>query len=542
MLAERAWTPGGEYVATGSGYDPQGSLQPGETGSGAWLPPELGALLRDVVLCNDADLQPPDEENPGWRPMGDPTEAALLALAAKGGRLADPVRKSYPRVAEIPFDSVRKRMTTVHATVEPDRWLVVCKGAPEVLLGTAGMIAEDSQLADARNAAARLARDGYRVLAVAHRVAERPGLDEAEHGLRLAGLIAITDPPRANAGTVIRSFRDAGVDLLLVTGDHPHTACALAERLGIDGAGEAVVTGAELEAGLSPARTEAARVFARTRPEQKLDIVRSWQDRGHVVAMTGDGVNDGPALRRADIGVAMGRDGTEVARQAADLVLTDDDLGTVVAAIGEGRRIYANVRTFLRYALSGGVAEVVVMLLGPLFGLAVPLLPAQILWINMLTHGLPGVALGAEPADPDVMHARPRSPQEFVLGGGLWRRIAWTGLLIAGVTLGVGWWSYTAGRAWQTMIFLVLGLAQLGVAVALRRRGDGRLRFLDVSVAGAVLLQVAGVFLPPLRALLGTEPLGAADLLVAVIAATVPGIAVALQRWWRATAVEVRSS
>jgi len=486
-----------------------------------------------VVLCNDAELQPPDEQTPQWRPMGDPTEAALLAAAAKGGVLAGPARESYPRSAEVPFDSVRRRMATAHATVEPDRWLVVCKGAPEVLLDSPGMVAAGPDLDRAREAAGRFARSGYRVLAVADRVvAGEPEPDRMERGLRLAGLVAIIDPPRGNAGEVVDAFRTAGVDLLLITGDHPHAARALATRLGIDGGAE-VVTGAELEAGLPPGRSETARVFARTRPEQKLDIVQAWQDRGHVVAMTGDGVNDAPALRRADIGVAMGRDGTEVARQAADLVLTDDNLGTVIAAIEEGRRIYANVRTFLRYALAGGLAEVVVMLLGPAFGLAVPLLPAQILWVNMLTHGLPGVALGAEPAAPETMREGPRSPQEFVLGGGLWRRIAWTGALIAAVTLGVGWWAYESGRPWQTATFLTLGLAQLGVALALRRRGDGsaaRLRFLDVAVAAAVLLQLAGVYLRPLRALLGTAPLGLTELAVAAVAGLLPGAVVAAAR------------
>ena len=197
----------------------------------------------------------------------------------------------------------------------------------------------------------------------------------------------------------------------------------------------------------------------------------------------------------------MGKDGTEVARQAADLVITDDDLGTMVTAIEEGRRIYANVRTFLRYALAGGLAEVVVMLFGPVVGLVVPLLPAEILWINMLTHGLPGVALGAEPAEPGIMRRRPRSPDEYVLASGLWRQITWTGGLIAAVTLAVGWWAEAHDRPGQTLVFLVLGLAQLGVAIALRRRGERgtrRLRFLDVAVLGAVLLQLAGIYFAPL--------------------------------------------
>jgi len=533
MVAERLWTPDGEYVATGGGYDPDGSLHPAAGLDGEWLPWDVGLLLRDVVLCSDASLQPPTDDTASWTPVGDPTEAALVAVAAKGGVHSDPVRQSYPRESEIPFDSVRKRMTTVLATPEPGEWLVVCKGAPEVVLGTPGLL-DDDRVEGARAAAADLSVRGYRVLAVAHRLVKRPVAgEEAEQGLRLAGLVAIIDPPRANAAEVVGRFREAGVDLLLITGDHPGTAGALASRVGMTHRPDEIVTGPELERGLSPARLAEARVFARTRPEQKLDIVRAWQDRGHVVAMTGDGVNDAPALRRADIGVAMGRDGTEVARQAADLVLMNDDLGTVVAAIEEGRRIYANVRTFLRYALSGGLAEVLVMLTGPFAGLAVPLLPAQILWINMLTHGLPGVALGAEPGRPDAMQQRPRSPDEFVLGSGLWRRIAWTGLLIAVVSLALGVWAYQGDRPWQTMIFLVLGLAQLGVALALRRpRADRgrRLRFLDVAVAGAVLLQLAPLVVPPLRALLGVQAVGLGDLAVVVAAAAVPGLVVRATR------------
>ncbi|MBC6445831.1 cation-translocating P-type ATPase [Actinokineospora xionganensis] len=498
MLVERLWTPEcGEAAVTGAGYEPVGEISP-DTG--------LARLLRDGALCNDADIARPDEEGGIWRAVGDPTEAALVVLAAKGGVDSAALGERYPRVAEIPFDHDSKRMTTVHRA--PDGWLVVCKGAPEVLLDTPGLLCEVP--AHARETAMSLARKGYRVLAVAERTyPEGPRPNADAEGLALVGLVAIIDPPRESAAEVVATFRRAGVRLLLITGDHPHTAHALAARVGIDADG----------------------VYARTRPEQKLDIVAELQARGEVVAMTGDGVNDAPALRRADIGTAMGGEGTEVARQAADLVLTDDNLGTVAAAIEEGRRIYANVRTFLRYALAGGVAEVVVMLLGPLFGLALPLLPAQILWINMLTHGLPGVAMGAEPADPAIMRARPRPPQQFILGDGLWRRIAWTGALIAAVTLGVGVWASATGRPWQSLIFLTLGLAQLGVALAVRTRGTGlRPRFLDIAVAGAVLLQLGGVYLAPLRALLGTEPVGLTDLAIVAGIALLPGLAVLAAR------------
>jgi Ca2+-transporting ATPase len=272
-------------------------------------------------------------------------------------------------------------------------------------------------------------------------------------------------------------------------------------------------------------------VFARATPQQKLDIIDALRSAGHVVAMTGDGVNDGPALNRADIGVAMGRRGTEVARQAADLVLADDELGTVVAAAEEGRRVYANIRRFLLYALSGGTAEIAVMLAGPFLGLPLPLLPAQILWINLLTHGLPGLALGSEPADPSAMHQPPRPPTETVLGAGLWQRIARVGVVIAAVTLAIGIWAHTTGRPWQTMTFLALGATQLTAALGSRARPRTWANpMLLVAVGTALLLQLAAIYLPLLRDLLHTQPLALTDLLIVGAASTLGYAAIRLDR------------
>ncbi len=537
MQAERLWTESSTATASGTGYDPAGHLIPAD------VSPDVQHLLRDITLCNDAALGLPTDEDPAWRPIGDPTEAALLTLAHRGAVDPDELRAAYPRTHELPFDSARKRMTTFHLPLGSDDVLVIGKGAPEVMLTPD--VTPYGDLVRAKAVAAELSEAGYRVLAVADKLvpADAP---RTENGLRLVGLVAITDPVRRNAADVVATFGEAGIGLLLITGDAPGTALAVANRIGVHD-GE-VVTGADIDNGKDPT---SGHVFARIRPEQKLDIVRAWQDRGHVVAMTGDGVNDAPALRRADIGVAMGKGGTEVARQAADLVLTDDDLGTIEAAIEEGRRIYTNIRTFLRYALSGGLAEVLVMLIGPLLGFAVPLLPGQILWINMLTHGLPGVAIGAEPADPGTMQQPPRSPQEQILGAGLWKRIALTGALIAAVTMTAAIWARSVGAPWQTMSFLVLGLAQLGVAIALRRPNptDGRrLRFLDLAVAGALAAQVLPLVLAPLRDLLGLQALTVTEILCALALASVPGLATAIGRhirpartslhrtwtWWRA--------
>jgi len=292
----------------------------------------------------------------------------------------------------------------------------------------------------------------------------------------------------------------------------------------------AVVTGPAILAGEVPDLT-VPRVFARATPEQKLDIVQAWKDHGDVVAMTGDGVNDGPALRRADIGVAMGHRGTEVARQAADLVLADDDLATVVSAVGEGRRVYANIRLFLVFGLSGGAAEILVMLLGPFAGLTVPLLAAQILWINLLTHGLTGVALGAEPAERDILRRVPRPPEQSVLGDGLWQRVVAVSAVLAVVTLELGLWASDTGRAWQTMVFLALTALQLGVALGLRPRQLTRANpMLPVAVVGSFLLALAAVYLPLLQELLGTVALPAGDAAIASSTVVVGWVASRLTR------------
>ncbi|HEU4567157.1 MAG TPA: cation-transporting P-type ATPase, partial [Marmoricola sp.] len=530
MSVERIWVADQEYVVSGVGYAPEGDITVRSAdGHDAVLGDPHAALhrvLRDAVLCNDADLVAPDDQHPLWRPRGDTTEAALLAAAARADMGVHEQRDRYPRVGEVPFDSVRKRMTTIHRLKEPGAYLVVCKGAPEALAQTPGLVRTFPPALRAE--ADALAARGLRVLVVADGTAAQPDAAGAEHGLDVVGLIALSDPPRVDAAGVVADVLAAGVKPVMVTGDHPSTAGAIAERLGIQGR---VVTSAELGADGLPGQAASADlpgVVARTRPEQKFGIVAALQQQGQVVAMTGDGVNDAPALERADIGVAMGRSGTEVAKQAADVVLTDDRLSTIVLAIAEGRRIYDNIRTFLRYGLAGGAAEVLVMLLGPSVGLAVPLLPGQILWINLLTHGLPGVAFGAERADPQGMHRPPRSPEESVLGAGLWQQVLVTGMVLCASALGAGVLSPGSEEAQQTAVFLALGLGQLGVALALRRRPErGRvLSFLDLAVASSILLQLAAVYVPPLARLLHVAAPVSGHLPVVVALAAVPGLLV----------------
>ncbi|MFJ9610401.1 cation-translocating P-type ATPase [Kitasatospora sp. NPDC101176] len=529
MVVERLWTPHSTAIVTGLGYGPAGGIRLAGTAD-----EEVKSLLTAAALCNDATLRRPSGGADGeWGALGDPTEAALLTAAGKVGLDHQRLRETHPRVAETPFDSTRKRMSTVHHG--PDGGLLAClKGAPEAVLEPVVLADPPELLERARHAAAGLAAEGYRVLAVAgrrlDRMPERP--DAVERGLRLLGLTALADPPKSSAAATLASCRRAGILPLLVTGDHPATARALAVRIGLlePGAGpEVVVNGQAIATGAVTDLTR-ARIFARTDPRQKLDIVQAWRARGAVTAMTGDGVNDGPALRQADIGVAMGRRGTEVARQAADLVLADDELATVVGAVEEGRRVYDNIRRFLVFGLAGGAAEILVMLAGPLFGLALPLRAGQILWINLLTHGLTGVAMGAEPVSPGAMTRPPRPPHQHILGSGVWQRVLLLGLVVATASLGAGLWAHGGDRPWQTVLFLALLAAQLGTVLGLRERLLTRANpFLPLAVLASAALAAAALYLPFLRDVLDTAPLSWSDL-TAPAAAGLAGFATARLR------------
>jgi Ca2+-transporting ATPase len=506
LSARELWTPWASATAEGLGYAPTGALR-GERKDHS----SVSALLEACALCNDAHLVHQEGE---WDVTGDPLEGALLALAARGGVDVDALRRSRDRLAEVPFDHARSRMTTVHAL--PDgRCLLVCKGAPESVLG---LVAGPTRAA--HDAADALAAEGLRVLAVAARELPSNPLDVAaeEHDLELLGLVGLLDPPREGVAEAVRACTGAGVLPVMITGDHPETAAAVARDLGILVEGTSVLTGRELASG-APVDPETTRVFARTAPEQKLDIVDGLRAAGHVVAMTGDGVNDAPALRRADVGVAMGRSGSDVARQAADVVLLDDDFGTIVAAVEEGRRVYDNIRRFLVYGLSGGAAEVLVMLVGPFLGMTLPLLPAQVLWVNLLTHGFPGVALGAERGETDALRRAPRDPAEGVLGGGLAVVVLAAGALMGLTALTTAVVARAAGAPWQSTILVTLTLQQLWLALTIRSTRRSLLSIgtrgnplLVWSVAVNVALLLLAVTWSPLMSLLSTERLGAGEL------------------------------
>jgi Ca2+-transporting ATPase len=357
----------------------------------------------------------------------------------------------------------------------------------------------------------------------------------------LIGVVGLLDPPRDEVRAAITSCQEAGIVPVMITGDHPLTARAVARRLGLAAEGHALLTGRQLAA-LSPAElhdvVEGVRVYARVSPEQKLRIVQALQAHGELVAMTGDGVNDAPALKKADIGVAMGMSGTDAAREASAMVLLDDNFATMVGAVREGRRIYDNIRRFVRYAVTTNSAEVATLFLAPLFGLPVPLIPIQILWMNLITDSLPGLALAAEPAERDVMRRPPRPPGESIFARGLGRHVLWVSALMSALALAAEAGARASGyRSWQTLVFTVLCVSQLGHILAIRSERDSLLRqgflsnpLLAAAVALTLLLQLAVVYVPFLNRVFHTEPLGPGPLALALGAAVVVFVAVEIEK------------
>jgi Ca2+-transporting ATPase len=506
-------------------------------------PPGLhGQRIGEILaLCNDVDA---------GTMRGEPTELALV----EGARAMDVDKQALearlPRIGELPFEAGRRCMVTLHDG--PDGPLALVKGAPErVIEGCVDQLTAGGRenVTDALlEAAHTMAERGYRVLALAYRDdftgAGTIDAAELETGWTFAGLAGLIDPPRPGALEAIRECRSAGIVPVMITGDHPATARAIARDLEIADASSESLAGTELAA-LSDdefeQHVERVRVYARVDPEQKIRIVRALQDKGHFVAMTGDGVNDAPALKAATIGVAMGQRGTEVAREAAEIVLLDDSFATIVTAVNEGRRIFDDIRKFIRYTMTSNSGEIWVLVLAPLLGLPLPLLPLHILWINLVTDGLPGLALSAEPAERDVMRRSARPPDESIFAHGMAGHILWVGLLIGGLTLATQAWTWMRGQAeWQTMVFTVLVVAQLFHCLAIRSEryslfGIGLFTnpALVVAIVVTVLAQLAVIYLPPLNAVFRTVPLSAAQLAACFAIGSIVLVAVELEKFVR---------
>jgi len=523
-----------ECVVLGGQRHPQ--LPRGETGAAAWMGWAM-ALNNDVALVDG-------------EPAGEPTELALYEAAAQATYRREELEHQLPRVAALAFDSTRKLMTTLHR--REDHFLAFTKGAPEAVLGlcnrAAGPAGQQENLdADAwLEQAQQLANEGYRVLAVAAReVQDAPGHDQLaslEAELVFVGLIALIDPPRPEAPEAVADCLRAGITPVMITGDHPGTASAIARRLGISDSPAALMTGPELAALADAefaARVASIRVYARVSPEQKLRIVKALQDAGEFVAMTGDGVNDAPALKRAGIGVSMGLTGTDVAREAADMVLLDDNFATIVRAVRAGRRIFDNIRKFIKDTMSSNSGEIWTLFLAPFLGLPIPLLPIHILWINLVTDGLPGLAFAAEPAEQGIMARPPRPPRESIFAHGMWQHILWVGLFVGGVSIASQAWAISRGvDYWQTVVFTVLTVSQLFHSLAVRSESASLFRiglFSNLPMLGAVvvtvLLQLAVIYLPVLNGIFHTEPLPLYDLMVCLLLSSLVLVVVEVEKW-----------
>ncbi len=563
--------------------------------------PAHALLAAAGALCNDAVIQQAGGTGPEYTAIGDPTEGALVVAAARLGLWKPRLEKLFPRLAEVPFSSERRRMSTLHrADLTPSisevenpiaglfstetPWVLFVKGGVDSLLDVCDRVWVDGRILPMtgawreriENANNRLAAGGLRVLGVAfrpihvneHRGEDTPELtsgirriqlesgelairmpviqmdEAAERELILIGLVGMMDPPRAEVKDAVAVSLAAGIRPVMITGDQPLTALQIARMLHIAAPDQTrVLTGQEL-ARLSDGELEAVveevPVYARVSPEHKLRIVQALQRRGHVVAMTGDGVNDAPALRRSDIGVAMGITGTDVSKEAASMVILDDNFATIVSAVEEGRRVYENVRKFIRYTLGSNAGEILVMFFAPFLGMPLPLTPLQILWMNLITDGFPGLALTSEQPERDIMQRPPVNPRESIFSRGVGSYILRIGVVMAAITLLFGYLTWRSGNpAWETMLFSLLIFLQGGHALAIRSQRESLFRLnprsnpsVYLAVLLTVLLQLAAVYWPPLQKLFGTVSLSGQDLLVTLLAGCSLLVWVELEKAW----------
>ncbi len=531
-----------------TGLFPVEQILEGQGESGSFKGETERLMLMITTLCNDAVLK---NEKGTEDILGDPTEGAFLSAAAGEGIFRQELEQLLPRVAEIPFDSVTKRMITVHEISSTNQCglqiplcpssgkLLAAKGAIDSVLafcshllinGREEILTEKyRQLLHKK--ADLLSSVGERVLAIAMRTLIADDDDRLEslgHGFRFIGLAAMTDPPRPEAREAVLLCRSAGIRAVMITGDHPLTAQAIARQVGIDEKAGAL-TGQELET-LSDSEFDTAiskvSVYARVSPEHKLRIVDSIKRQGGVAAMTGDGVNDAPALKKADVGVAMGKVGTDVAREASDMVLLDDNFATIVAAVEEGRTIYENIRKFVVFSVAGNIGKILSVLILPFVGLPMPLTPLQLLWLNLLTDGLLGLGMGVERAEPDVMERPPIASDSQIFDSVMIRYVLLTGSLIGGSCMFLTIWVWRMGGSWQTVLFASLAAAQVAQAMALRSFRSSFLKMglfsnplLSLMALSVVLLQVMAIYIPSVQTFFRTVPLSINQLLLVMLPA-----------------------
>ena len=561
MTVVQVWADNTLLNVTGEGYRPEGEFMDRSEVVDPRGYPAVDLLLRGMLLCNDARLEAVEASDnggrPSWRIAGDPTEGALVVLAAKAGYWKDEMERLQPRLAEIPFDSGRKRMTTIHPN-ERGGYIAFVKGAPDIVLQHATHIYVDGTVRELTDfdrerileVNASLASNALRVLALAYRELDElpaePTPELVEKDLVFVGLVGMIDPARAEVRDAIRVARQAGIRPVMITGDYPNTAVAIAKDLNLLRPQGKVLTGAELDR-ISDEElvriVEDVDVFARVSPEHKMRIVEALRQRGHIVSMTGDGVNDAPALKRADIGVAMGITGTDVSKQTADMVLTDDNFASIVAAVEEGRIIYSNIRKFVFFLLSCNVGEILVIFLATIAGLPLPLTAIQLLMLNLLTDGAPALALGVERGDPDTMERPPRPVNEPVINKEMLIGIAVQAVAITAATLTaflIGLRAFPDNLAGaQTMAFATLSLSELFRAYTSRSErysvfaiGVFSNKYMQYAFLASLAILLAIIYVPVLDPIFDTAFLGWehwAEILPLVL---IPSVAAEITKWF----------
>ncbi len=546
MTVKKLYLPDGRVVdVSGAGYEPVGSffvdgkeIEPSSDDS-------LKLLFEAAVLCNTAVLKKTED---GWKVIGDPTEGALITMAYKAGLKKEELEDGFSFVAEIPFDAERKRMTRVYKNKKDGLWYAFTKGAVEVILSRCTHVYIDGKVKELDEATKKkileanqnFAHQALRVLAIAVRTSENPldvhRADSVETELTFLGLTGMIDPPREEVFLAVEKAKRAGMIPIMITGDHKETAVAIAKEIGIFDQGDMALTGQELD-GMNEEEFKRLlpkiKVYARVNPEHKLKIVRAWKERGDIIAMTGDGVNDAPALKEADIGIAMGITGTDVTKSVADMVLTDDNFASIVAAVEEGRGIFDNIRKVVHFLLSCNIGEILVLLVASIVGMPLPLLPVQILWTNLVTDGLPALGLAMEKVDPTVMERKPRPKDEGIVTTRLLMVMTLQGAFMAVCTLAVYWVDlYILGASVEearTIAFATLVFSQKFHVFNCRSEwqsifelGPFTNRMLNLAVVLILVTQVLITHIPQLQPIFKVTPLSPAKWLLVLIASVQP--------------------